>query len=58
MIEPRGEVNLAKKSVGTERNREIWVKNFERDDAIVLDILCQVNRRHSAATELAIDRVG
>ena len=57
MVEPRRELDLAKKAIGAERGSEIGMKNLERDDAIVLAVLREIDRRHPAAAELAIDRV-
>ena len=36
MIEPRSELDLSQEPVGPERRREIRMKNFQRDSAIVL----------------------
>ena len=58
MVEPRGELDLAKKPVGAERCGEVGVEDLEGDDAIVLAVLGEVDGRHPAAAELAIDGVG
>jgi len=34
------------------------MQNFQRDDTVVLYILCEVNRCHSATAKLAIDTIG
>jgi hypothetical protein len=34
------------------------MKNLQCDDAVMLAILREIHRRHAAAPELAIDRVG
>ena len=57
MIESRGELDLSQETIRAERCGEIRMKNLECDDAIVLAILREINRRHSASSELAVDRV-
>ena len=58
MIESSGDSDLAQKPVGAKRGRELGVKDLERDDAIVLGVLREIDRGHSATPQLAIDGVG
>ena len=57
MLQPRGEPDLALKSLGTERRGKLGVEHLERDRAVVPHVLCEVDRRHAASTELSLDRV-
>jgi hypothetical protein len=49
VIEPCRQLDLAEKTVGPERRREVRMQDFQRDRAIVLPVLSEINRRHSAA---------
>ena len=57
MRERRSEADLAAEALGAECGGEIGVKHLERDLAAVLPVGGEVNRRHPAATELALERV-
>ena len=43
--------------LGAEYGRELGLENFDRDVAVVLEILREVDRRHAAGAELALDAV-
>ena len=58
VIEPRRDLDLAEKPVGAERRGEFRMQNLERDDALVLGVLREIDRGHSAATKLTVNGVG
>lgn len=43
--------------VGADHRRELGSQDFHRNFAVVLDVLREVDRRHSARAELALDSV-
>ena len=49
--------DLAAKALGAERRGEIGMQNLEGDGTLVLRVASEIDRRHSAASELALDRV-
>ena len=57
VLEPGGEADLALEPVGAERGGQLGVQHLERDRAVVLEVLGQVDRGHAAAPELAVERV-
>ena len=57
MLELRGESDLALKAFATDRRREFGEQHFDRDFAVVLDVVGEVDRRQAAAAEFAIDVV-
>ena len=57
MLEPGGEPDLALEALGAERGGQLGVEHLERDRAVVLEVLGQVDRGHAAAPELALERV-
>ena len=57
MLEPSGELDLPVKALRAERRRELGVENFEGDRSLVFEIAREVDRGHSAPTQLALDRV-
>src|ERR1019366_10763861 len=57
MTEFRGELDLAEKSVAAERLCELRFQDLECDVAIVLQVVREVDRRHAAGAELALDGV-
>jgi len=57
MIEARGKLDFAKKTLRSQRSRQIGMENLERYNAIVLAVLRQIYRRHATAPELAVDGV-
>jgi len=52
-----GELDLPEKAVCPEIHRQLGMDHLERDQALLLQILRQVDRRHPTATELALDAV-
>jgi hypothetical protein len=53
----RRRLNLGEKSFCADDSRELGSQNFYCDKAIVLDVLREVNGRHSARAELSLDAV-
>ena len=57
MGERGGEVDLAQEPFAAERLGEIGMENFYRDVAVVLEVASEVDRRHAAGAELALEAV-
>ena len=57
MLEPGGELDLALEALGAERGGELGVQDLERDRAVVLQVLREVDRGHAPTAERALDRV-
>src|ERR1700674_90104 len=53
----RGDADLAKESFGADRSAELLLQDFDGDFALVLLLLGEVNCRHAAVAEEALDRV-
>ena len=49
--------DLAEEALAGDRLRELRVKDLDRDVAIVLEIAREVDRRHAARAELALDAI-
>ena len=57
MLEPGGEPDLALEPLGAERGGELRVQHLERDRAVVPEVVREVDRRHAAAAELALEPI-
>jgi hypothetical protein len=57
MLKARRRFDLDKKTLGPKYRGELGLQNFQRNLAIVLQIFGQINGRHSALAELAVDAV-
>ena len=57
VIQSRDDLDLAQEPLGANGLRQSGVEHLDRDDALVLGILRETDRRHPTATELAVDRV-
>ena len=57
MIQAGGQLNLSKKALAAERFREIGTQDFDRDFAAVLVVVGQVDRGHTARSELAVESI-
>ena len=57
VLQPGGEADLALEALGAERVGQLGVQHLERDGAVVPDVVREIDRRHAAAAELALDRV-
>jgi hypothetical protein len=57
MVQPGGGFDLAEKPLRAECDRKLGSENFDGDEATVLQVLGEVDNRHPAAAEFALDRV-
>ncbi len=55
--EPGRGLDLAQEPLGAEGRRELGAQHLDGDGAVMLQVLGEVDRRHPAPTELALDRV-
>ena len=55
--ELRGEPNLAEEALGPQRAGHFGPEHFERDQARLLEIPREVDRRHPTPAQLALERV-
>ncbi len=49
--------DLPQKTPGSQHRRDAGVEHFERDRPIVLYVMGEIDGRHAAAAELAVDQV-
>ena len=57
MLQPRRGPDLAQESLTAERRAEVGVEHLDGDVAIVLEVVREVDCRHAARAELALDAV-
>jgi hypothetical protein len=57
MPESGSDLDLTEKTVGPKRVGELCVEHFDSDGTAVTAVLSEVYRRHTSATELALERV-
>jgi hypothetical protein len=57
MLQPGDDVDLAEEAVWPERMGQLGMEHFDRDRAVVSEILGEIDRSHPAAPEFALDRV-
>ena len=57
MREPRRDLDLPKKPIGAERRGDLGFENLDGYLAVVLEVLCEVDRRHPPAPEFTLDAV-
>ena len=57
VCETSGDLDLAEKPLRPESGRELGFQDLDGDFAMVLPVLGEVDRRHPAAAEFALDRV-
>ena len=57
MTETGGGLDLAQEPFWAERSGDLWLEDFDGDLPMMLEVLGQVDRGHSAATELALDGI-
>ncbi len=58
MLQIGGNFDFAQEAVGGQSGRQLWAKHLERDLTTVLEIVRQVDDRHSSSTDLSLDPVG
>src|SRR5207249_9635502 len=57
MLEPSGELDFAQEALAAERHGDFGAQRLEREEALVLRVAREVDCRHAAAAQLAIDDV-
>ncbi len=57
VLQVGGDPDLVEEAFGAQDGGQLGMENLDRDLALVLDIVGQVDRRHAAAAELTLDRV-
>ena len=57
MVEPRRDPDLAQEPLGAEDGGQVGAQHLERDLAVVLQVAREVDGRHAARADLALDRV-
>jgi hypothetical protein len=57
MLQVRGYLDLGEKTLDPHDGAQLRVEHLERDATIVSHIARHVHRRHSAAADLAFDRI-
>jgi hypothetical protein len=57
VLEVGGRLDLGEEPFGTDHRRQLRLQHLERDLAVVLEVLGQVDRGHPSRTELALDAV-
>ena len=56
-VRPARDFDLLEKPLRTERRGELGLQHLDGDLAMVLQVLGEIDRRHSPAAKLALDRV-
>jgi hypothetical protein len=57
MLQLGSHPDLALEALGAQGHGQLGVEHLQRHRALVLDVARQVNSRHAAATELALDHI-
>ena len=57
MLQLCGGLDLAQEPLATQRGAEIRMKDLDGDFAVMLEIVREIHRRHSARAEFAIDAI-
>ena len=57
MLQVRGDLDLGEKALDAEHRAELRLEHLERDLAVVLDVAREVDGRHAAGADLALDLV-
>ena len=57
MLQLGGRADFPEEPAGTDRSRNVGAEDFDRDQAIMLQVPREIHRRHPTATELALNRV-
>ena len=57
VLQPRRELDLTLKPLGTQAIGQLGAQHLERDRTVVAQVPGEVDRRHPAAAELALERV-
>ena len=57
MFELGGDRDFAQEPLGTENDGQLGLEHLDRDVAAELQVLCEIDGRHPAATQLAPHRI-
>ena len=57
MLEVGGELDLGQEPLGADHGGELGAQHLERDPAVVPDVLGQVDGRHAAGADLAVEAI-
>ena len=57
MLQPRGGADLREKALAAECGTEIRMQHFDRDIAIVFEVVREIHRRHAAGPKLALEAI-
>ena len=57
MLQARNRLDLAEESIRADHRGELRLEHLDRDLAIVLEVVREVDRRHAALAELSLDLV-
>jgi hypothetical protein len=57
MLQPRGETDFLLESLRTQARGHFGMEHFERDGAVVTQVLREKDRRKRAASELALNPI-
>ena len=57
MLEPRRRPDLAEEALGAKRGAEVGLEDLEGDRAVVLEVMGEIDQRHPAPAELALQPV-
>jgi len=57
MLQVGGGLDLAEEPLGADDGAELGAEHLDRDAAIMLDVLCQVDGGHAALAEFAFEPV-
>jgi hypothetical protein len=57
MLQVRRATDFFEKALGADRCGELRFENLERNGAVVLDVVRQIDRGHAAGAELAVNAV-
>ena len=52
-----GDLDLGQKAIGAEHRAELRLEHLDRDVAVVLQVVREVDGRHAAGAELPLDAV-
>lgn len=58
MLQSGAEPDLVEETLWAERRSQLGSEDLERDRPVVAEIVCQVDRSHSTAAQLALETVG
>jgi hypothetical protein len=57
VIEPGGELDLAQEALGPQGRGQLRPQHLDRDRAVMLLVLGEIDRGHPTAADLPLDRV-